>query len=616
MASSAVKKTSSISVMLALAALVAGLTSQRDCERLRPGHLYDVPVDGHTATFELPPRDASTQYLVVVANLDQELKPRQVQLQAGLANQDWVPPLREVAPLAARQIACEIPTGCSADNTCLTEPEHQRVFWLQVAKGSPQNPACYRDIHAELVSEGEYVRVYVDEEDNVTPETIAEVVRLCDVSVFPNTVRFLGMPHDVDGDGKFAILLTSWLGRLEDGTVSLGGMVSPSDFRMDYPVPYSNRTDVLYLNADVRPGHHLETLLAHELAHAVTVSGRQLAGSTLFAASDEEAWLSEAIAHVAENLQSDNWSNLDYRVARYLSQPGETPLVVPSYAAANLWRAPAPRGSTYLFLRWCVQRYGVGLLPRLIYSPRPGTSNLEAATHESFARLYRQFAVDLFLASSVCPADSANEEPVAGQLPPVSLCHRLGRWSLAGPRVDLVEVSENASETPWQSELTGTSARHVILTAPAGIARRITVTADPGTRLQVTVVPLDPERAELRVKLEPDGDSLRLAVRQTHGCDVRLSHVNWEAAEEDSPASTAHRRHCQVLEDEELEVFFGETDLAPGEELISRTILPAKLPTGPVSVRVVGIDAQGRYITAWATAQIGPQVQRVARAAN
>ena len=42
---------------------------------------------------------------------------------------------------------------------------------------------------------------------------------------------------------------------------------------------------------------------------------------------DEESWLNEALAHLAEEMHGHGWSNLDYRVSAFLNDPGRYALV-------------------------------------------------------------------------------------------------------------------------------------------------------------------------------------------------------------------------------------------------------------------------------------------------
>ena len=67
-------------------------------------------------------------------------------------------------------------------------------------------------------------------------------------------------------------------------------------------------------------------------------------------------------------------------MSAFLSRPERYQLVVEDYYAADLFRSHGNRGSTYLFLRWCVDQFGPDLLPTLVESQLRGVANLEEAT--------------------------------------------------------------------------------------------------------------------------------------------------------------------------------------------------------------------------------------------
>src|SRR5208337_4955642 len=123
--------------------------------------------------------------------------------------------------------------------------------------------------------------------------------------------QWFGCPLDVDRDGRFTLLFTAWLRKLQDGKVAVGGFVRGSDFYRDLEAPFSNRCDMMYLSTDLKPGPYLRTLIAHEYTHAVIfcehVLGDHVAG---LAARDEESWLNEGLAHLAEEMHGYSWDNL------------------------------------------------------------------------------------------------------------------------------------------------------------------------------------------------------------------------------------------------------------------------------------------------------------------
>src|SRR5260370_731585 len=190
---------------------------------------------------------------------------------------------------------------------------------------------------------------------------------------------------------------------------------------------------MMYLSTALETGPHLRTVLAHEYTHAVTLSVKAFSGGAGGVAGrphlEEEGWLDEALAHLVEDLHGFSRSNLDYRVSAFLSQPARYQRVVEDYYAADLFRSHGNRGGTYLFLRWCADRFGPALLPTLIRSDKRGIDNLEAATGVAFAELYRQWSVALYL-SGLDPS-AAGGHP--GGYRSLDVRGPLERWELAGP---------------------------------------------------------------------------------------------------------------------------------------------------------------------------------------
>ncbi|MCH8829492.1 MAG: hypothetical protein IID45_07940, partial [Planctomycetes bacterium] len=271
-----------------------------------------------------------------------------------------------------------------------------RRFFIHVTDGSLDDPRHYARIDARLLADGKNVRLYLDSRQSpgdLYPGVAREIVRILDSEIIPHTRRRLGEFRDVDGDGKFTVLLTPWLGRLQGGRVSLGGFVRGTDFSPAVKPPFGNQCDMLTLNSTVQPGDHLRALLAHEFAHAVIFSERLPSANRPHGLPEEDDWLNEAIAHLAENLHHSGWSNLDYRISRYWESPQAYPLVVANYYSAGLWRNHGCRGAAYLFLRWCVDQFGEGLLRTLIQSPFSGRLNLQRSTGLPFEELYRRWTL-------------------------------------------------------------------------------------------------------------------------------------------------------------------------------------------------------------------------------
>ena len=325
----------------------------------------------------------------------------------------------------------------------------------------------------------------------------------------PTAARTMGLARDIDGDGRFTVLLSSWLTRLAGGRHAVDGFVRGADLDPNLDAPFSNRCDMMYLSTTLATGPHLRTVMAHEYTHAVTFSARVADAARLGRpAVEEEGWLEEGLAHLAEDLHAFSRSNLDYRVSAFLSNPERYRLVVDDYYTADLFRSHGNRGGTYLFLRWCADVYGPGLLPALIRSERRGVANLEAATGLAFEELYRRWSIALFLGG----LESGRDRAPVGGFRSINPRGTFGAWNLAGPRT--TRVRPDGPADTWSAA--GTSSHYAVVEASPTGAVAIEVDGPSGAELQVTAIPLPADLARLdltaRASVGPDGD-LRLHAR-------------------------------------------------------------------------------------------------------
>ena len=356
-------------------------------------------LDGHgpSATCEL---SAGHRYRLVLGCLGEATQVHNVSVRLTASRSS--PPaevsgVQKAEPLAQLvSLWTEPPTvfsPSSTPGTCSPQPlVSPRDFFLHVTDGDLDDPKQYARITAGNVACGTRVRIFVDQQlaaGEVAQSRIDELVRMLEDDVVPRVESQFGPLSDVDSDGCLAIVLTPWLSRLQGGRTSISGMVRSSDFQRDVSAPLGNRCDMLFLNSSLPSDAALRDLLSHEVAHAACISqrlSREVGGLR-----DEEDWLSEALAHLAE----PGWSNLDHRLAAFLDDPSQYPLVVPDYYRAGLWRNPGCRGATYLFTRWCLGAREPNLVRRLAQSTERGRRNLERATGRRFEDLFRAWQLSL-----------------------------------------------------------------------------------------------------------------------------------------------------------------------------------------------------------------------------
>ena len=480
-------------------------------------------------------------------------------------------------------------------------PPTTRTFHLMTQSGLATSASSYRAIPSQLRAVGRRVQIYVDVNDAATVDltTLRDLVTTFDDHVWPRVAERFGPATDIDGDGRFTILLTRWLSRLADGQTRVDGFVRGADLDRRQVAPFGNGADMMYLNANLTAGPHLRTVLAHEYTHAVTFSRKVLAQDRpgpLDASAEEEGWLDEAIAHLIEDDLGFSRSNLDYRISAFLTQPERYRLVVDDYYTADLFRSHGNRGATYLFLRWCVDRYGPNLIDVLIRSPRRGVANLEAATGSPFDELFRRWTLALYC-SGIDPGSSDS-----GTYNSINLRGELDDWILAGPRA----FSTRPGDAPhtWTTE--GTAAHFVLIEPSSSQSRRIEIEAPPDAELQVTILKLPSRLARpelvVRPSIDPDGSlRVRARFREISGAPVRLGALAWERL---VPVADCHApgfRH-DGLDMLGIAASFGSS-LLPGRGVLRSRPIPLRAvrpADGPLVFKVVGVDPSGRRVAAWA----------------
>jgi hypothetical protein len=382
-----------------------------------------------------------------------------------------------------------------------------------------------------------------------------------------------------------------------------------TDLDASYPAPFGNRCDMMYLSTALRPGPYLRTVMAHEYTHAVVFTRKSLhqagtnregAGARAGAGAEEEGWLDEGLAHLCEDLHGFARSNLDYRVSAFLSRPERYRLVVDDYYAADLFRSHGNRGSTYLFLLWCADHYGPDLLPTLIGSNLRGTANLEAATGRSFADLYRRWSLALFM-SGLGPDGLASTDDFTGYKS-VDVRAPLDAWTLAGPRA--ARIAPGAKADDWDAS--GTSSHYAVVRGGGSKAVEVRVSGPPEAHLQVTAVllPRDLPRLSMTARSYVGRDGAvyaRATVREEDGRPVRLTTFAWEPL---VPPPDARRAGTPPgrLDATAVAAEFHGADLAAKAVKHSRPIRLPKVDaySGPLVLKLIGVDAKGRRIAAWA----------------
>jgi hypothetical protein len=371
------------------------------------------------------------RYLVVVSSLARQagsfpfwMIARRVQHEPG--------GLRDVGEWQPPEVSIASSVGAAKEPVVVGwgRPPERRSFHVLSEAGDASRPQNYRRVEGRLRAVGREVQVYVDrlDLDSVTDETLRDIVKTFDGPVHERAVSLFGAARDVDGDGRFTVLISGALDSLGGGDQAVDGFVRGADLDLDVAAPLGNGCDMMCLNARLESGPHLRTVIAHEYTHAVTFCRKVLEADPGAARADEEGWLDEAVAHLVEDLHGFSRSNLDHRVEAYLAAPERYRLIVDDYYTDSLFRSHGHRGAAYLFLRWCVDQFGPRLLPALVTSKRTGIANLEAATGTRFEELFRRWSVAQYT-NALEAARRGSLLPRATRLKPGG---RMDRWVAQG----------------------------------------------------------------------------------------------------------------------------------------------------------------------------------------
>ncbi|QDV50112.1 hypothetical protein [Gimesia fumaroli] len=284
----------------------------------------------------------------------------------------------------------------SESNSNPKPPAKKRSFYLFVTDGSLSDRNQYTRITGQLIQHSDRVAIYLDEQQKtseLTPGLVEGILETLEHQVLDKITNRCGPIRDIDEDGRFTILLSPWLSKLQGGKTSINGFVRPSDFRKTVSEPFSNHCDMLYLNSTLKSGQELLDLLSHEVTHAAVSSLRAVhSNSPAGPLMDEEDWLNEGIAHIME----PGYTNRDYRISEFYRKPEAYPLVIPDYYRAQLWRNHGCRGAVNLFLDWCNQLETTQRFPyRFTHHPLTGTPKIEQLTARPFPELFRLWSLNL-----------------------------------------------------------------------------------------------------------------------------------------------------------------------------------------------------------------------------
>lgn len=294
--------------------------------------------------------------------------------------------------------------------------------------------SSYNTVTATLRYQTSHFNFYVDARDAASLSD-AEIIAMADH--FDNYIDqergLFGIESDVDGDGKFNILLTEEVNKVGS---SLGGIITGFFYAVDLfsasRYVLSNETEVFYsfvpdpngnlgtaISKSFAISNILPSVLPHEYQHMINFNEHYFVNG----GSPELSFLNEGLSHLAEDIYSIDSDG-------YMEETGiENPARVSGYLAnidslcivcgSSLYQ----RGGSYLMLRYLYEQAELGnltgasdgqdLTNRLLNTSNTGVTNIVNAVYGStssmedrFRDLMGQFGLAVFLSNTGLSSDS------------------------------------------------------------------------------------------------------------------------------------------------------------------------------------------------------------------
>jgi hypothetical protein len=292
----------------------------------------------------------------------------------------------------------------------------QEVFKVLVnPEGSILDADNFTTVTANLKYDGAHTLLFVDAETPQSCLSDAEAADLglaFDANIYDVDRSSFGNESDINGDGKVVILMTPVVNRMTPpGSAGgdqgyIAGYFLASDLLPDLVDPrVTNAREIFYTMVpdpdpnDLKFGNYfpkektlgvIRGVLAHEFLHMILFNYRVLIyGGGYLADYMEELWINEGLAHIAEDLNGFDSSNIG-RANLFLLDPRDATLI---YGGDRL----EERGAEFLFLRHLGDRSGAIVFRNLVQSKKAGVANVEAATGSYFNELFADWAAACYL---------------------------------------------------------------------------------------------------------------------------------------------------------------------------------------------------------------------------
>lgn len=266
-----------------------------------------------------------------------------------------------------------------------------------------------------LVSERAILYEDTTAQGSLSQEDVELFSGLFDDPIYPVDTATFGSPSDLDGNGRVIILFTPTVNRLSPPGSNdfVGGFFFGLDLMPE--LEHSNGREVFYVLVpdptgefgNVREADLLRSfvppILAHEFQHMIHYNQRMIERE---ASNSEAVWLSEGLAHMAEDLvgeelrrrgrvsEADEYQRGNRtRASLFLTEPSDVSLIIAA-GPGNL----EERGAAWLFLEYLRgQAGGDSVLASLTGTALTGTVNVQTVMGRDWADLFSDWSAALEL---------------------------------------------------------------------------------------------------------------------------------------------------------------------------------------------------------------------------
>jgi hypothetical protein len=298
-------------------------------------------------------------------------------------------------------------------------PQAREFFVFSNFSGSTVNPDDFTLVTADLKYEGDHTLLYLDQRTHFSCIDDSEAYDLgqeFEDNIYPTNTASFGSESDINHDNKVVILLTPIVNELTPlGGASSGyiaGFFLPSDLLPTFvPTGTSNGMEIYYsMVPDPIPKYGnvyekeralevIRGVIAHEFQHMIMFNYRVLKfGNGYDGTYMAELWVDEGLAHIAEDLNGHDESNIG-RANLFLNIPGDVTLI---HGGDKL----EERGASFLFFRYLGDRFGEGIYRDIVQTKKTGTDNIEYVTGLDFKELFSDWAATMYFEDrGVTPVD-------------------------------------------------------------------------------------------------------------------------------------------------------------------------------------------------------------------